>query len=200
LSSRTPTEPDPDAAASAPYPTLATPRLRLRPLAVEDMHALHAAFDDAEAMRFMDFPRPQSLDDTARYLSTHLFVMPDWHACWVLEFRATGAVIGFINYHHRENWNARLEIGFFLARAFWGRGIMTEAITALLNYCFHTLAMERVEITTTPENAAAIKLAEHLGFQREGGPMRRRQRVGSEYRDLLMFGLLRDEWQSRTTV
>lgn len=188
-----------DSAIAPPpaHPVLDTPRLVMRPLAAEDVHDLHDAFSDPEAMRFMDFTAAQSFADSARYLSTYLFVLPAWHATWALVCRESEKVVGFANYHHRENWNQRLEIGFFLHPAFQGRGLMAEALTALLAYCFEQLAMERIEVTTSPDNSAAIRLIERLGFRFEGGPMRHRQRVGNVFRDLSMYALLRDEWQSR---
>jgi ribosomal-protein-alanine N-acetyltransferase len=168
--------------------------LRLRPIAEADVHFLHAAFSDPETMRFMDFPPTRTIAESARYLAPHLFVLPDWHATWALECPANGAVIGFVNYHHRENWNQRLEIGFCLARPFWGLGLMREAVDALLSYCFTDLGVERVEATTNPQNAAAIAPIEGLGFLRESGVMRRRQKVGAEFRDLVMYALLRGDW------
>lgn len=179
----------------ASHPVIETARLRLRPLVAEDIRYLHPVFSDPEAMRFMDFPPARDLADSARYIECYLIVLPDWHATWALECRATGAVIGLANYHHRENANRRLEIGFLLARPHWQRGFMREALRAVLDDCFDRLGMERIEATMSPGNHAAIRLVEVLGFQREGGPMRRRQRVGTEFRDLLMYGLLRNEWQ-----
>lgn len=177
------------------HPVLETARVVMRPLAAEDVHDLHSAFADPATMRFMDFPVAQSLADSTRYLSTYLFVLPAWHATWALIRRDNGAVIGFANYHHRENWNQRLEIGFLLHPAAQGQGLMSEALTKLIDFCFEQLTMQRIEVTTSPDNAAAIRLIEGLGFRYEGGPMRRRQKVGDAFRDLSMYGLLRDEWQ-----
>jgi ribosomal-protein-alanine N-acetyltransferase len=178
------------------YPLLETPRLLLRPTTADDVRYLHEAFADPETMRFMDFPVARNLADSARYLSTYLFVLPEWHATWALVCRETGVTIGFANYHHRENWNQRLEIGFLLHPAFRGRGLMSEALDALLAFCFEELEMERIEVTTQPENDAAIRLIERYGFRCEGGPLRRRQRVGDEFRDLSIYALLRDEWRA----
>jgi ribosomal-protein-alanine N-acetyltransferase len=182
--------------AQPSHPELGTPRLMMRPMVAEDVRYFHSAFSDPEAMRFMDFPVARSLDDSKRYLSTYLFVMPEWHATWSLVCRETGAVIGFANYHHRENWNRRLEIGFMLHPAFHDRGFMAEALATLLAFCFEELPMQRIEATTSPENARAIRLIEKLGFRCEGGPMRRRQCVGNEFRDLSMYGLVLDDWRS----
>jgi [ribosomal protein S5]-alanine N-acetyltransferase len=156
--------------------------------------ALHLAYVDPEVMRYMDFPASQTVQDTAKRLEMFLHELPDWHATWVLACKHTAKVMGFVNYHHRENWNRRLEVGFLLARAFWGHGFMAEAMQALLEFCFLGLGMNRVEATVNPDNRAAIRLIERVGFQFEGGPLRGRQQVAGEFRDLLIFGLLRQDW------
>jgi ribosomal-protein-alanine N-acetyltransferase len=181
-------------------PNIEAPRLHLRPIAASDILYLHAPFSDPETMRFMDFPPARDVAQSMRYLSTYLIILPEWNATWAMVRRETGAVIGFVNYHHRENSNRRLEVGFMLSRPYWGRGLMAEALSAVLDYCFDALEMERVEATMSPQNLAACRMVERLGFQYEGGPLRRRQRVGNEYRDLSIYGILRDEWRARATA
>ena len=184
--------PNPDAAI---HPTLVTSRLVLRPIVAEDVNDLPDAFADPETMRFMDFPPALSVADSARYLAIYVFPLPDWHATWALVCRQTRIVMGFVNYHHRETWNHRLEVGFLLGRPYWKRGLMSEALDAVLEYCFERLEIERVEVTMSPDNDNAVRLAERLGFQRESGLMSRRQRVATGYRDQSMYSLLRDEWR-----
>jgi ribosomal-protein-alanine N-acetyltransferase len=179
-------------------PVLNCRRLYLRPIVAEDAAWLHALYSDREAMRFMDCVPLQHVADTAKRVEILLYVLPLWHATWVVVERTSDAVIGLVNYHHRENWNQHLEIGFALVRAYWRQGFMREAVAALIDHCFGCLDMNRVESTVNPGNVAAIRLLEGLGFRLEGGPMRGRQRVGSEFRDLSMFGLLREEWQKST--
>jgi ribosomal-protein-alanine N-acetyltransferase len=112
--------------------------------------------------------------------------------------RKTSTSIGIVTYHHRETANRRLEIGYILGRAYWRRGLMREAIQALINYCFGALAMHRIEVTVCPENDAAVRFTESLGFHREGGPLRDRSLVHGQYRDLLLYGLLDRDWQAKT--
>jgi len=173
---------------------LETERLLLLPITREHTAELHLACADPEVMRYVDFPISRSVEDTRKRMEMFLLELPDWHATWVISCKTAASVMGFVNYHHRENCNWRLEVGFVLARAFWGRGYMREAMQALIEYCFLGLAMHRVEATVNPANRPAIRLIEQLGFKFEGGPLRGRQYVCGEYRDLLIFGLLRTEW------
>ena len=73
-----------------------------------------------------------------------------------------------VNYHHREARNARLEIGYILAPSHQGRGLMTEAVEALVAYCLGELAAHRIEALIHPDNTASIRLVERLGFRCEG--------------------------------
>src|SRR5262245_42123377 len=97
-----------DTRREALHPELFTSRLRLRPLVAADVHSLHASFSDPETMRFMDFPPTRDVAESSRAVSALLFVLPEWHATWAVEWHANGAVVGFVNYHHRETWNQRL--------------------------------------------------------------------------------------------
>jgi ribosomal-protein-alanine N-acetyltransferase len=72
---------------------------------------------------------------------------------------------------------------------------MREAMGVFLAHCFGALESHRIEATIEPANVASIRLAERLGFQCEGGPMRDRLRVDGAYRSLLMYGLLEETWR-----
>jgi [ribosomal protein S5]-alanine N-acetyltransferase len=177
-----------------PQPILRTKRLRLRPISATDTAALHEPFSDAETMRWNELPATRSLAETAKRVDLFLVPMPFWHATWVLVEGPDAPAIGLVCYHHREAWNGRLEVGFMLPRPYRGRGLAQEATTALLDYCFGSLQINRAEITVNPENKAAIRVTERLGFRCEGRPLRRPRSVGRKYRDQLLYGLLYGEW------
>lgn len=179
----------------ARQPVLTTQRLVLRPITEGDSAALHELFGDSEAMRHMTYPTARSLADTAKIMAMLLFPLPDLHGTWVVIAGRSQTTMGMVSYHHRENWNRRVELGFALARRHWHHGFMNEAVAALLVHCFGELGMNRVEATVNPENGAAIRLLDRLGFRFEGGPLRGRQHVNGIYRDQLIYGLLRDEWR-----
>jgi ribosomal-protein-alanine N-acetyltransferase len=177
-------------------PVLATARLTLRPLAEADAAGLHACFSDAVAMRHWDLPPSPDLAETLRRVRQSLSVPAQWHGAWALVARDGGATIGMVNYHHREPWNRRLEVGYILARPFWRRGLMREAMRAFLRHLFEDLGTHRVELTIEPGNAASIGLAEHLGFTRESGVLRDRLCVAGVYRSVVLYALLQPEWRA----
>jgi RimJ/RimL family protein N-acetyltransferase len=73
---------------------------------------------------------------------------------------------------------------------------MREAVQPFLRHCFEDLGMHRIEATIVPDNVAGIRFAESLGFRQESGVLRDRLRVGDQYRDIVMYGLLRPAWQT----
>jgi len=177
-------------------PTLHTARLVLRPLAEGDAEALHACYGDAAAMRYWDLPPSHDVAETQRRIRQSLAVAAHWHAAWALVARDSGRLVGMVNYHHREPWNRRLEIGYIVAPAHWRRGYMAEAMGTFLHHVFEGLGTHRAELTIEPGNAASIGLAEHLGFTRETGLLRDRLCVAGDYRSVYLYALLAPEWRT----
>jgi RimJ/RimL family protein N-acetyltransferase len=90
-----------------------------------------------------------------------------------------------VAWHHQ-----RAEIGYWLVARARGRGIGRTAVGLLVDWAFATLALERIEITTTPDNRAARALAESLGFTEEG-VLRGRNRERGRRVDVVMLARLR---------
>jgi len=179
-------------------PALNTARLRLRCLMIEDAPAAHQAYGDSEAMRFWDMPPSIDLEETERRLKRSLSVDPQWHATWAVLARPDDQLpedqfIGMVNYHARQPWNRRLALGWILIPRFEGRGYMQEAVRAVLTHCFATLNTHRIEAEIEPANVRSVRLAQRLGFQREG-LLRDRLFVADHPRSLQMYSLLRSEW------
>src|SRR5262249_54087283 len=136
-------------------------RLQLRPLAVGDAEALHRAYGDPEAMRFWDFPATGSVAETAQCIARSRSVSPEWHAASGIGLKGGDRrIVGMVNYHRREPWNRRLEVGYILARQFWHQGLMQEAMRPFIDYCISRLDTHRLEAMIEPGNAASLRLAE----------------------------------------
>ena len=100
---------------------------------------------------------------------------------------------GTIGYHY-WNWaNRRTEIGYWLGAEFQGRGLMTRACHALTGYAFAELGLQRVEIQCATTNARSRAIPERLGFAEEG-IRRQAEWLHDHFADLVIYGMLRDEW------
>jgi ribosomal-protein-serine acetyltransferase len=101
---------------------------------------------------------------------------------------------GTIGVHRIEWLNRRVEIGYWLGREYEGRGIMTDACRAVVTHLFRELELHRVEIRCAVDNVRSAAIAKRLGFTLEG-TLREAQFAGGRYRDLLVFGMLRQDWK-----
>jgi RimJ/RimL family protein N-acetyltransferase len=88
-----------------------------------------------------------------------------------------------------------IEIGIALFPEYRGRGIGTEAQRQLVDYLFATTPVHRVQAGTETANVAEQRALERVGFRREGVQRGLYFRAG-EWRDSLMYGLVRDDWKS----
>ncbi len=180
-------------------PTLETPRLRLRHLTAADGPALFTVFSDPAVMRYWSSP-PLADEAAAAILLTEIEAnfQARFRLQWGLEQRSDGRVIGTCSLGHFDAQNRRAEVGYALARAHWGQGLMHEAQNALIGFAFAPteaggLDLLRLEADVDPRNEASRQSLLRLGFQREGY-LRERWHVAGEVCDSEVFGLLRREW------
>ena len=102
--------------------------------------------------------------------------------------------LGSIGVYRIDENHRRGEVGFWLTPAARRRGVGTRAVRLLTGWAFDTLGFDRVELTTTPDNAATRRLAAGLGFKEEG-VMRERDLERGRRVDILMLAVLRHEWR-----
>lgn len=103
-------------------------------------------------------------------------------------------VAGFVG----VDWaNRTTGIGYWLAEDRQGRGTMTSAVAALVDYAFEALKLNRIEIRVAVENQRSRAIPERLGFHQEA-VFRRSQRVGGRHLDVAIYSTLPDEWAARS--
>lgn len=82
---------------------------------------------------------------------------------WPLICRANGELIGFCGLD-RLWGGGEIEIGYWLAHAYWGQGLATEAAQAVMTYGFEELGLPRIVAVAHPENLASLRVLEKLGM------------------------------------
>ena len=112
---------------------------------------------------------------------------------WGIALKSNNKLIGTCTIFKISQQNKIGEAGYILNRAYWGKGLMTEAMNTVLDYAFNKLDFHRIEADTDPKNIASLALLEKLGFQREGY-FRERWFVHGTWHDSVMLGLLRKEY------
>lgn len=107
------------------------------------------------------------------------------------------AAIGSTGFNVFSQRDRSAELGYGIAKGYWGRGIMTEATRACVAYAFDALGLNRIEAAVLDDNAQSIRVLGKLGFQREG-LAREYKLVGGQMRDFWLFSLLRRDWDAAT--
>lgn len=107
-------------------------------------------------------------------------------------------IAGVIGLFGTDSPNRSAAIGYWLSKAAEGRGIVSKACPVVLRYAFGELGLHRVQICCAQDNRRSQGIPERLGFVREG-ILRGAERIGDTYADLVVFGLLAEEWKARNT-
>ena len=180
------------------FPTLETPRLKLRELTVEDAPAVLCIHGDAEAMRYFGTDPLQELSEAQKLIEK----FSSWRTAanpgvrWGLEEKAAGTLVGTCGlFAWNREWR-KCSTVFELNAQARGKGLMQEALCAALSWGFAEMQLNRIEAQIHPQNQPSLKLVERIGFRREG-LLREVARWGEEFHDLLQLSLLRKEWSVR---
>jgi [ribosomal protein S5]-alanine N-acetyltransferase len=167
--------------------TLRTERLVLRPWSVADAEAVLAYAADPEFSRYnLAVPYPYARSEAEEFVA-RVSIPRDGEVDLAVTCDG-GAPFGGVTLSLRPD--ARGELGWSIARAEWGRGYATEAATAVRDWGFESLRLEKLLARLDPRNVASRRVAEKLGMRLEG-TLR-----GGGRADELAFGLWRSEWQS----
>ncbi len=148
----------------AEIPILETERLILRDLRESDLDPFAAMMADEEVARHIGGALTRA--EAWRYIAT---VLGHWilrgYGLWAVERKADRAFLGRVGLINPEGWPG-LEVGWALARPYWGQGYATEAGRASLRFAFETQPADALISVIHPDNRASQKVAERLGETR----------------------------------
>lgn len=176
-------------------PSLVTERLLLRELQIGDAAAIAAGAGDRRVARFLiQVPSPYPVALARRWLAARV----DW---WEQGRGVTLAIARRTHPHiclgtvslRRYSRDHRAELGYWLAASAWGSGIATEACSAAVGFGFRELNLARIYAQVLADNLASQRVLDKLGMVTEG-VKRKHVKKGDRLCDVIMYGLLRDEW------
>ena len=140
-----------------------TARLSLRPIAPEDSGPIFDTYaQDATVTRYLSWRPHRSRKDTDAYIA-HCIATAS--PTYVLANRADGTVLGAFDI--RQPAPHRVEFGYVLARLWWGQGLMTEALTRVVNWALRQERVFRVASFCDVENIGSARVMEKSGLARE---------------------------------
>ena len=146
-----------------------TPRLSFSTWAAEDWPEFHSISSDPEVVHFITggvpYPEDRSrefAERQARHFAAHGYCM------WKLTHRGDGPFAGFCGIQPIAIDGANdVEIGWWLARRYWGQGLATEAARAVMEEGFTRFGLKRIIAIANPENRASIHIMEKLAMRYE---------------------------------
>jgi len=183
------------------FPVLRPARPGLREVTPARASALVAVRRDPEEQRHNDSPLTeagQAVDLVDRLARDH---RERSALRWGLTLAGEDVVVGLLGFNSWDVHHGRADVGYDLSRRLWGRGLAAEAMTAVLDFGFDRMALQRIEIWTESANVRSVRMAERLGFVREG-TLRGYVRAddpptaggdGGTRHDVDVFGMLRSD-------
>ena len=175
-------------------PDLTTPRLRLRKLGMRDAMDIYRYSRDAEVARHVLWDAHRSIGESRSYLRYMLRRYRNHEpASWGIEWKETGQIIGTIGFMWIQSDNSAAEVGYSLSRDFWNRGIMTEALKAVIAHGFGSMNLNRIEAQHETTNPASGAVMRKCHMQKEG-TLRSRLFNKGRYVDVDLYAILRRDY------
>ena len=111
------------------------------------------------------FPHPYTIQDAHEFLQRAISEQAEMKFCIEIE----GAAVGGIGVHSGQDvYRHTATVGYWLGEQFWGRGVMTEALTAVTDFCFDNFPLGRISAEVFANNPASARVLEKAGFIFEG--------------------------------
>lgn len=157
----------------------------MRRFTLDDLDELVRLRSDPEVMRYIGKQSREKVEQRLRYYISHY----ESHGLgmWAVIHKRTGAMIGWCGLVFLDG-TQEVEVGYGVARDYWGQGLMTEAARASLRYGFEKLGLERIVAVAMPENSASRRIMEKLGMRYE--------KMAHHYgHELVYYAIRRGEFQ-----
>ena len=173
-----------------------TKRLNLRPWRESDAEALFKYASDPDVGPRAGWPPHKSVEESLEIIRTVF----SGEGMWAVVLKETSEVIGSIGYLPAGSSNldieeGQCEIGYWIAKPYWNQGICTEALQAVIDYCFNVKGFSVLWSDYFPENPASGRVMEKCGMKVEGILRQRKRRGDGALVDVKYYSILKDEYR-----
>lgn len=170
-----------------PFPELFCEQVRLRELTTADASSYYHYMSDAEVKRYIPDEDVPDTEQDAYYELVYwsgLFERQQ-SIYWGVEDKETQQLIGTAGFHQWNKEHQRAEISYDLAKPYWGQGIMTEIVSALIDFARSDMHIHRIAASAAKNNIGSIRVLEKAGFAHEG-VMRDYKKVHGTFCDFVL--------------
>lgn len=178
-----------------PFPIIETPRLRLRKLDRQDSADMYEYACREETTRYLLWNPHPSIGYTKSYLiMVQRMYRNGGYYDWAVVEKESGKMIGTCGFSRLDERHGVGEVGYVLNAAFHHRGYATEAASAVIEFGFRKLGLNRIEARYMAENEASRQVMERCGMTYEG-TLRQLMLVRGHYRDIGLCALLKEDYE-----
>ena len=176
--------------------TIETDRLILRRAVREDAEPMFRNWaSDPEVTKYLTWPAYETVETAYPILDMWIseYEKPNYYQ-WMIELKELGEPIGSISAVRQNDRVEEAEIGYCIGSQWWHKGIMTEALSAVIEYLFTEVGMNRVAARHDPNNPHSGGVMRKCGMKYEG-TTRASDRNNQGLCDAAHYAILRSEWQ-----
>ena len=180
--------------------TIETARLILRSAVREDAEAMFRNWaSDSEVTKYLTWPTYDKVDTAYEILDKWVaeYERPDFYQ-WMIELKEIGEPIGSISVVHQNDHVEEAEIGYCIGSSWWHKGIMSEALSAVINFLFEEVGMNRIAAKHDPNNPHSGGVMRKCGMLYEG-TSRSSDRNNQGICDTAQYAILRSDWEVTKT-
>lgn len=187
-----------EAAVFNRFPELWTDRLRLRRIEPADAADMFRFLSDEAVTRYFGVETFTHVEEAERRIYSINAGFRNRQAVrWGITLQDDDVLIGSCGFIYWRRSYRHAAVGYELAQPYWRQGIMTETLSAVLEFGFTTMDLNRIEALVVPQNTPSRTLLQKLGFSHEG-VMREYGFWNGRFHDLAVFSLLQREWQAQS--
>jgi ribosomal-protein-alanine N-acetyltransferase len=175
------------------FPALETKRLVLREPVLSDAAGFFVFQSDPVVQRYNMNPL-ENVSEAEELIERNQAIYSRQDGIiWAVTLKGQDTVIGSVGFS-AWSYHNRVMLGYDLALAYWGRGIGSEAVRAIIRFGFERMGLNRIEAETIEDNHESRRMLEKLGFTCEGIRRGYSLEEDGEYHGSAMYGLLRNEY------
>lgn len=176
-----------------------TQRLKLTGYSPQDMIFIFENFSKDEVMKILGHRSEEDYQKEEYKYKNGYSSYNKSFILFLLTEKITNTIIGRCGLHNWNKEHNRAEIGYNISdENFKRKGLMTEAVNAIIDYGFNKLNLHRIEALVGSNNIPSLRIMESHQFIKEG-VLRQHYLVGNEYEDSILFSILDKEYIGKTT-
>ncbi len=174
---------------------LESKRIILRELKKSDAVSIHQNARDKKISKYTTLPYPYKLKDAEDFIKKTCQSIKRKNAYEMgIEFKEEKQIIGMMGLMNINYKNKNAEIGYWLGKKYWRKGLTKEASNLIIDFGFKELRLERIYAKVMHPNIASQKLLEKIGFKLEGR-LRRDEFKNNKWYDDFIYAILKEEYK-----